>query len=365
MAEDQGQERTEQPTPKRRTEARQRGQVAKSTDLSAAVSLLIALILLRLFGVHLVSRWAGTLRHYLSSTPAPLHADHLDKTMMMVFRTLLETAAPLLVLMGAGVLVAVFAQVGFLFTFKTLEFKLARLNPISGVKRLLGMQSLVKLGMGLLKMSVVLAVAYPTISGQVGAITGASALTHGGVLSLGAALVFELGLRLGLALLVLGLLDYAYQRWRHTERLKMTKQEVKEEMRQMEGDPIIRRRQRSVQLQLALQRMRSAVPQADVVITNPTELAMALKYDAERMSAPKVVAKGRGLLAKRIREIAIEAGIPIVERKLLAQVMYQMVEIGQEIPPQFYKAVAEILAFVYELAGKGRRTAASGVPVGA
>jgi flagellar biosynthetic protein FlhB len=365
MADDQGQERSERPTPKRLTEARERGQVAKSSDLSAAVSLLIALVLLKLFGLHLVSRWAGTLRYYLSSTPVPLNADHLDKVMMRLLRALLETSAPLLVLMGAGVLAAVFAQVGFLFTFKTLEIKLARLNPLSGMRRLFGLQSLVKLGMGLLKMSVVIAVAYPTISGQVAAITGASALTYRGVLSLGADMVFELGLRLGLALLFLGLLDYAYQRWRHIEKLKMTKQEVKEEMRQMEGDPVIKRRQRNVQFQLALQRIRNSVPQADVVITNPTELAIALKYDAETMSAPKVIAKGRGLLAKRIREIAIEAGVPIVERKMLAQAMYKIVEIGQEIPAQFYKAVAEILAFVYELAGKGRRSGASGVPIGA
>ena len=257
------------------------------------------------------------------------------------------------------------AQVGWLFTTKPLEFKFNRLNPISGLKRLLGLSSAVKLGMNLLKMSVVLGVAYITMRGQFEAIIAASALSHRTAVGLGAKLVYELGLRIGLALLVLALLDYWYQRWKHKDNLKMTKQEIKEELRQMEGDPIVKRRQRTAQFQLALQRIRQAVPQADVVVTNPTELAIALKYDSETMSAPKVTAKGRGLLARRIREIAIEAGVPIVERKWLAQAMYKIVEIGQEIPPQFYKAVAEILAFVYELAGKKRRWARNRVPLGA
>lgn len=366
MAQDQGQERTEPPSTKRLEEARNRGQVPKSTDLVAAVSLILSLLTLKFFGLHLVNRLVSTIRFYLASKPMPLNVEQLDKIMMRMFHTLLETSLPFLLIMSVGVLVVTFAQVGWLFTTKPLELKFNRLNPVSGLKRLLGMSAMVKLGMSLMKTAVVGGVAYLTIVGQMDAIIAASALSYHGVVGLGAKLVYELGMRIGLALLLLALLDYWYQRWKHKEDLKMTKQDKKEELRQMEGDPVLKRRQRQAQFQIALQRIRQAVPQADVVVTNPTELAIALKYDPETTSAPKVLAKGRGFVARRIREIALEAGVPIVERKWLAQAMYKIVEVGQEIPPQFYKAIAEILAFVYELAGKGRhRRAPRGVPVGA
>ena len=154
---------------------------------------------------------------------------------------------------------------------------------------------------------------------------------------------------------LLAILDYAWQKWRLERELKMTKQEVKEEMRRMEGDPKIKQRRRQIALQMAQKRLAKDVPTADVIITNPTEFAIALKYDADAMHAPKVVAKGQDLIAKRIREIAIEHGIPIVERKPLARALYKLVEVGQEIPEQFYSAVAEILAYVYELSGKLRQ----------
>ena len=363
MAQDQGQERTEQPTAKRRTEARSRGQVAKSPDLTAAAALLAGVILLHFFGLHLFNRLVGATRFYLGAIPATLSTEQLDVLEWMALRTMLETAMPFMAITAFGVLVVLYVQVGPLFTTKPLELKLSKLNPISGLKRLFGLSSLVKLGMSLLKTFFVAWVAYATLSKELGAIVGSSGLAQMSMLGLGARLVYSLSLRVGVVLLILALLDYAYQRWKHTDGLKMTKQEIKEELRQMEGDPIIKRRQRRVQMELAIQRIRSAVPKADVVVTNPTELAIALRYNSETMSAPKVVAKGRGFLARRIREIAIEAGVPIVQRKALAQAMYKMVEVGQEIPPQFYKTIAEILSFVYELAGKGRRRAVS--PAGA
>lgn len=365
MAQDQGQERTEQPTTKRLTEARRRGQVPKSADLVAAVTLILSLVFLKFFGLHLLNRLVSNVRYYLSLTPTPLNVEQLDKITMAMIRALLETAAPFLLAMAVGGLIVLYAQVGWLFTLKPLEMKFTRLNPVTGLRRLLSLSSLVKLGMSLAKTSVVVLVAFLMLRKQLNAIVASSALPHNTVVGLGAKLVYELGMCIGLALLILALLDYAYQRWKHKDNLKMTKQEIKEEMRQMEGDPVVKRRQRQVQFQLALQRIRAAVPQADVVVTNPTQLAIALKYDPELMSAPKVVAKGKGLLAQRIREIAVEAGVPVVERKLLAQAMFKMVEIGQEIPPQFYKAVAEILAFVYELAGRGHRRGPSPVPAGA
>ena len=165
-------------------------------------------------------------------------------------------------------------------------------------------------------------------------------------------LVFSLAVKLALLLVLLAVLDYVYQRWQHERDLLMTKQEVKEEMKRMEGDPLIRQRRTRVARQLALQRIGHAVPQADVVVTNPTHFAVALRYESGRMKAPKVVAKGADYLAMRIRQLAAAHDVPLVERRELAQAMYRSVEVGQEVPPQFYNAVAEILAYVYRLKGK-------------
>ena len=154
------------------------------------------------------------------------------------------------------------------------------------------------------------------------------------------------------ALLIIALLDFAWQRYKHERDLRMSKHEVKEEMRRMEGDPILKQRRRKMQLAAAMQHIRTTVPTADVVVTNPTELAIAIKYDAHDMSAPRVVAKGADFLAKKIREIAIMSAVPIVERKPLAQALYKTVEVGQEVPEEFYKAIAEVLAYVYKLSGK-------------
>jgi flagellar biosynthesis protein FlhB len=164
--------------------------------------------------------------------------------------------------------------------------------------------------------------------------------------------IFSVGVRIALLLLVLALIDYAYQRFRVQKELRMTKREVKEEMRRMEGDPLMKQRRRQIAVQMAQQRLKNDVPTADVVVTNPTEFAVALKYDSASMHAPKVVAKGTGYMAMRIRELAIGSGVPILERPPLARALYRMCEVGQEIPEQFYTAVAEILAYVYELTGR-------------
>jgi flagellar biosynthetic protein FlhB len=165
-------------------------------------------------------------------------------------------------------------------------------------------------------------------------------------------LVFLLALKLAVLLLLLALLDYAFQRWQHERDMRMTKEEVKEEMKRMEGDPLVKQRRSRVARQLAMQRLSSAVPHADVVVTNPTHFAVALRYDGQTMQAPKVVAKGADYLAARIRQLAVINGVPMVERKELARALYRDVEVGQQIPPQFYSAVAEILAYVYRLSGR-------------
>ncbi|MFQ6048862.1 MAG: flagellar biosynthesis protein FlhB, partial [Phycisphaerae bacterium] len=262
---------------------------------------------------------------------------------------------PLMLVVAAIGLAANVAQVGWLLTGHPLIPSLSKINPLAGLRRLVSIRALVRLLISLAKIVLVGAVAYLTIRQQIGPIVHSLRLDHRLLLVLAGQMLFTLGVRLGLVLLVLAIVDYAWNRYKHEQDLRMTKEEVKEELRRMEGDPVVRQRRRRVQMQLTLQRMGIEVPRSDVVITNPTEVAVAIRYQAETMSAPRVVAKGQGLLARRIRQLAIQHGVPIVERPALARALYRIVEVGQEIPPQFYRAIAEILAYVYELAGRGRR----------
>ncbi len=211
-----------------------------------------------------------------------------------------------------------------------------------------------RLALDILKILLLGAVGYSAIHDRLAQIVMVQQLAFMQIFLLGADVVYSIGVRIGIALLILAIIDYAYQRWQLEQELKMSKQEVKEEMRSMEGDPKIKQRRRQIAMQNATQKLKKEVPKADVVVTNPTEFAVALKYDQNSMQAPRVVAKGQGFMAQRIREIAIGAGVPILERKPLARALFKLVEVGQEIPEQFYSAVAEILAYVYELTGKAR-----------
>ncbi|MBN1345951.1 MAG: flagellar biosynthesis protein FlhB [Phycisphaerae bacterium] len=357
-------EKTEAPTPRRRDEAREQGQIAKSQDLGAAVTLLGGMIALYVLGDGILSKFMDGLGHFFGRNDAiSLTPDQIKGSAYFAVRMLAGITLPIMaILVVLGLLVGL-AQTGLLFTLKPLQPKLDKLNPINGAKRLVSARAFVRLGMSILKMLIVGTVAYLSINERLTQIVFAMNLDHWQLFGLAADLIFSLALRLGIILVILAILDYVWQRYKHEQDLKMTKEEVKEEMKRMEGDPVVKQRQRQVQQQLALQRLRSDVPKADVVVTNPTELAIAIKYDADEMAAPRVIAKGKDFMAQRIREIAIEYGIPIVERKPLAQALYKAVEVGQEVPPQFYKAVAEILAYVYEVTGRGPRLQRRPVPV--
>lgn len=356
MAEDYG-DKTESPTPRRRMQAREEGNVARSPDISAAVILLAGLFMVTWFGQSLLGQVRGVTERLLSED---VLGDHSAEGALPL---LLESALPVVVglvpLAGGLLLAAVLAnlaQVGFFLSTKRLKPNLGALNPTKGVKRLFGQgRAVAQLVMSLLKLTLVSAVAYSAIAGRMDEIVLAAALSIGQIFGLGAKILFDVTLRIGLVLLVLAIVDYAYQRWKHEQELKMTKQQVKDEMRNMEGDPLVKQRRRQIAMQRTIQRIRRDVPTADVVVTNPTEFAVALRYDAATMRAPRVVAKGQGYLAQRIRETAAAAGVPILERKPLARALYRLVEVGQEIPEQFYAAVAEILAYVYELTGRLRQ----------
>jgi len=352
------QEKTEQPTSHKLAEARKQGNVARSQDLSAAVILLGTLLLLMFIGGHV----SGQLQHLMKRELADAvrvedySAEGIVAGAGEHLVLIVQVAGPII----GGILIlslaATLLQTGLLFTTKPLTPSLNKISPLRGLKRLFSRKNLVKLAISIGKIAILGSVAAWTVADDIAKLLVLPHLDKPMEVTTMVArvleLILDLGLKIGAVLLVLAIIDFIYQKWQRTVDLKMSKQEVKDELRRMEGDPLIRSRRRRVQMQVAIQRMKKDVPGADVVVTNPTELAVALKYDAATMSAPRVVAKGAGYVAKRIREIAIEAGVPIVERKPLAQALFRGCEVGDEVPPQLYRAVAEILAYVYELSGR-------------
>jgi flagellar biosynthetic protein FlhB len=353
MAEQTG-EKSEAPTPKRRQEARERGQVARSMDLTAAVVILASLLMLSWTGGAVVRALQAIMQHSLS--PETLSGTAPPDLWQLGVDVLGPISIAMLPILGGIVLAAIIVnlvQVGFLLSSKRITPNLGAINPIKGIQKIFGGgRGPVALGMNVLKLTLVSAAGYSAVHGRMDDIVASQVLEFGQIFAFGAELVYDIGMRIALILLVLAIIDYAWQRFDNEKKLKMTKQEVKDEMKNMEGDPQYKQRRRQIQLQRAMQRAKQSVPSADVIVTNPTEYAVALKYDAGSMSAPRVVAKGTGYVAQRIREIAAVHGIPIIQRPPLARALFRLVEVGGEIPEQFYNAVAEILAYVYQLTGR-------------
>jgi flagellar biosynthetic protein FlhB len=236
-----------------------------------------------------------------------------------------------------------------LFSSKPLEPKMNRISPLAGVKRLFSPRGLVELAKGLFKVAMVAYVTYLTIAAEVSEFVTYMDMEVGQIFGLSGDVILTLGYRIVLLLLIMAILDYAFQRWDYEKNLRMTKQEVKEELKQQEGDPQQRARVRSLQREMSQRRMMGDVEQADVVVTNPTHIAVALKYKSDTMDAPIVLAKGQRLVAERIKELAREAGVPLVENKPLARALFKTAQIGEQIPEELFKAVAEVLAFVFQL----------------
>ncbi len=350
MAADDAGEKTEDPTPRRREEAREEGQIARSTDLTAAVALLAGLLLLKTFGADMLTGML-TLTQALGHPPGITTAD-LAPWMATVVWTTAKMLGPFLALLVVITIAVLLAQSGILLTWKKLTPKPDRISPIKGVKRLFSPEAVARMLLGLSKVGIIAAVAYMTITGRISTVLTAGTLHTTGIFDLSCDLLFDLALRMGLILLLLGIVDYIFQRRRLEKQLRMSKQEVRDELKKMEGDPLIKQRRRQLQARLAMQRIGTDVPRADVVVTNPTEYAVAIKYDEAHMSAPRVIAKGRDLLAARIRQVAQLHGITIVQRPPLARALYAGVDVGQEVPPQFYRAIAELLAYVYQVSGR-------------
>lgn len=353
MAEEFG-EKTEAPTPRRRTEAREQGNIPRSQDLTSAVLLLASLLLLGACGPRLMTALRALVGEMLgAASMADSSVDGATRGTLRAFVIVAVALAPFLAGIAFAAIAANVGQVGFVLSAQRLTPNLAALNPVGGLGRIFsGGRGWVRLLLDALKIFLLGAVGYSAVHGRLMQIVTVQQLSFVQIFLLGTQVVYSIGLRIGITLLILAIIDYAYQRYRIEHELMMSKQEVKEEMRRMEGDPKIKMRRRQLAMQAAAQKLKKDVPTADVVVTNPTEFAIALKYDPETMNAPKVIAKGRDLMAQRIRELAIENGIPILERKPLARALFKLVEVGHEIPEQFYSTVAEILAYVYDLGGK-------------
>jgi len=344
------QERTEKATPRRRRESRKKGHVARSMEINTVLILLAGLISLWLFGPlvyrQLVDLVVGT---FTGSHGIEVDESSIYPYMLSWLARFLRIIAPILLILAFTGLLSNFLQVGITLTGEPLIPKLSKISPISGFKRLFSKRSLEELFKGIVKLSIIGYISYVTIKGEIPAYLSLADRDIADMLSFTGRMTLRLGFRLALALLVLALFDYAFQKWEYEKAIRMTKQEVKEELKDIEGDPLIRSRVRSVQREMARKRMMQRVPEADVVITNPIRLAVALRYKVESMKAPVVIAKGQRLIAERIIAIARECGVPVVENVPLAQTLYRTVEIGMEIPEELYRVVAEILAYIFHL----------------
>jgi len=351
-------DKTEQPTPRRRQEARQRGQVAKSQDLSGAIVLAAGLAALAVLGTGMFWQVIAFARFsFMGAPPYELTTGAATAHLQWLMAYVAKLLAPFMIAIGSAALAGTLLQTGFVLSGHSLRWEWSRINPVYGMKRIFSRRGFMRLVTSVFKVAMVGSVAYFTIRGQILGLMGTIDADFWQIIAFAGKAVLVLGIRVTVVLLVLAILDYGFQKWQHERDLMMTRQEIREEMRRLEGDPLTRQRRQRMQRQIAMQRMMQQVPRADVVITNPTEIAVAIQYESGKMNAPTLVAKGRGLVAGRIREIAQDNGVPIVEQKPLAQAIYKRMEVGDEIPPDLYKAVAEVLAYVYQLDGSRRKGA--------
>ena len=351
MAEQEGQEKTEVPTEKKRRESREEGQVAFSKELSSAA--LLAGIVLTLVATSPII--LDAMRQLMSqifrdlAQSEELSIDSIFTLSGEILSIILPAFAPFVaVIIFVGIFASVL-QVGVMITFKAISPKFNKISPLTGLKRLFSSQSLADFLKSMAKLIIVGFVGYLTYIDKITELNGLSVSTPESILIYNFTVVAEVAGKIVLALVAIAIFDYFYQRWHHEQQLMMTKQEVKDETKQTEGDPQLKARIRQIQREMSNARMMQEVPKADAVIVNPTHFSVAILYDRDVMTAPEVIAKGADHLALRMRTVARENNVPILERPELARDLYANVEIGDDIPERFYKAIAEILAFVYRL----------------
>ncbi|HHW30463.1 MAG TPA: flagellar biosynthesis protein FlhB [Clostridiaceae bacterium] len=344
--------KTEKATPKKRKDVRKKGQVFQSREIAGAIVLLGIFAVLKLTGGFIYANVSNYLVKLVSVYP--MQNDLFSEAFLrkLYLETIVFLAKVLLPILGTGLVAGLaigYGQVGFLFSSESMMFKFSRINPINGIKRMLSSSGLVELLKSVIKIIIIGYVSYSFLMSEANNILN---LMDNDIKAISAYIINTLinaAFRVCIVLLAFGIIDYLYQWWEYERSIMMSKEEIKEEFKQTEGNPTTRSRIRQKQRQISSRRMLHSVPKADVVVVNPTHIAVAIKYDPKIADAPVVTAKGQGYLALRIKEIAEENDVYIVENKPLARTLYETVEIDQAIPPELYQAVAEILAFVYRL----------------
>jgi flagellar biosynthesis protein FlhB len=349
-------EKTEKATPKKKQDARKKGQVAKSTDLTNAIVLLFTFSFLLIYGGYASNRLLLLVRQGLSEILLwNVTQDSIPLLFVHLFKEGLIIAAPIIFVTFLAAMLTNIMQVGFLISGESIKFDLKKLDPLAGAKRIFSMKSVVELIKSLLKVSAFCVVGGIFLWQQKGKMLRLSEMEPLTVITFLASLLLKLGLTLSAVYLVIAVGDYIFQRFDHAKQLRMSKQDIKDEHKKMEGDPLIKHKIKEKQRQMSMARMMQDVPKAQVIVTNPTHYAVAIAYDAGEMKVPMIVAKGTDYMALKIKEVAKEHQVVIMENKPLARALYASVEIGQEVPEELFKAVAEVLAYVYRLKGSLNR----------
>ncbi len=346
-------EKTEKATPKKRQDSRKKGQVAKSQDVNTAIVLLAVFLVLTFTGSYLKNIIMYLLTHSFQEF---MHMELTQSNVQTIYLTILKELflflAPIMIAAVIAGVAANYMQVGFLFSTESIKFKLEKIDPIKGFKRIFSVRAIVELLKSILKISFVGAITFAILWFRKEEILLLSQKSVGASLETVASLTVQMGLTASAALLFLSILDYLYQKYDFEKNIRMSKQDIKDEYKNVEGDPLIKSKIKQRQREMAMRRMMQEVPQADVVITNPTHFAVALKYDDSKNDAPYVVAKGTDHIAQKIKLIAKENDVATIENRPLARALYSQADIGSAIPEEFFKAVAEILAYVYRLKKK-------------
>jgi flagellar biosynthetic protein FlhB len=347
---EQFQEKTEQPTPKRREDARKKGDVARSKELTTMGVMLFGsaalAVLARPIGGGILDGFSGSL---VTERAKIMDADYGPQALAEAGLAAITALAPFFVVVIAAALLSSVALGGWAFSAQAIAFKGERLSVIKGVKRIFSLKSLNELLKAVAKFAVVATAAVIWLWLSAERLLGLGSQPTGVAVGAAAELLVQSLIILSASLLVIAAVDVPFQLWDHTKKLRMTRQEVRDEQKDTEGRPEVRSRVRQLQQEVATRRMMEAVPEAAVIITNPTHYAVALAWDAERMSAPRVVAKGQDLIAARIRAVGEQHGVPLFSAPPLARALHASTRIGQEIPAALYTAVAQVLAYIFQL----------------
>jgi len=347
-------EKTEKATPKKRQDSRKKGQVLKSQDVTSAIVLLAIFLYLTFVAESMKEEMMSFFREIIvhNMTVKTITISSIMEMYWDILKELAMIVVPIFIVAVVAAIAANFMQFGLLFTTETLKFDLKKIDPIKGLKRIVSLKAIVELLKSILKISFIGTTTFLVLYINIEEVLSLAHKTPGAALITVSKLVAYMGIAASIVLMVIAILDYMYQKYDYEKNLRMSKQDIKDEYKNVEGDPLIKSKIKQRQREMSMRRMMQEVPQADVVITNPTHYAIALKYDEDAMDAPKVVAKGTDFVAQKIKLIAKENKVVMVENRPLARAMYDQVKINDRIPEEFFKAVAEVLAYVYRIKRK-------------